>query len=134
MKTANRLPGQESGDWRTIIEGIDKRWQDPRYWTVLKHETGRLTPSFLLAAIDLRRAAEGGVERVEEGRRLYLQLLLSTFEISFWVALICLLLGYPTAYVLTRLSLFAAGTGDVLHHAAGQWPGEFPLAACAIDQ
>ena len=71
-------------------------------------------------------------------QRLYIPLLLRTFEISLTVAVICLLLGYPTAYVLTRLSPFmagllmicrlaavldfASGADDGLdHHPAGEW-------------
>jgi putative spermidine/putrescine transport system permease protein len=109
MKTANRLPKETPSSWRDAFLSIDKRWQKAEYWLVLKHQTSRYTPSFLLAALDLKIGPDGGIVRVEPERRLYVPLLMRTFEISLWVAGICLLLGYPTAYVMTRLSPLAAG-------------------------
>jgi putative spermidine/putrescine transport system permease protein len=109
MKTANRLPDAPPPSWRDALISIDKRWQSETYWAVLKHQTSRFTPSFLLAALDLKIDDSGGVVRVDPDRRLYVPLLLRTFEISFWVAAICLVLGYPTAYVITRLPPLAAG-------------------------
>lgn len=113
MKTANRLPPEQQADWRDTFINIDKRWGETKYWAVLKHETGALTPSFVLAALDLKLSDDGSVTRVAEERRLYVPLLWRTFEISFWVALICFVLGYPTAYVLTRLPPLAAGIGMI---------------------
>ena len=109
MKTANRLPDSAVEAGRETFLAIDRRWQKPEYWHVLKHQTARFTPSFLLAALDLKIGPGGGVIQVEPDRRLYVPLLLRTFEISFWVAGICLLLGYPTAYVMTKLPPLAAG-------------------------
>ena len=81
----------------------------PDYWAVLKYQTGPLTTAFVLAAADLKQDSDGQIIRQPPEQRLYIPLLLRTFEISFTVAVICLLLGYPTAYVLTRLSPFIAG-------------------------
>jgi putative spermidine/putrescine transport system permease protein len=109
MKTANRLPADAPASWKDALIGIDKRWLNPDYWAVLKYQTGPLTTAFVLAAADLKQASEGQIIRQPPERRLYIPLLLRTFEISLTVAVICLLLGYPTAYVLTRLSPFVAG-------------------------
>lgn len=109
MKTANRLPQAEPSSWREALVAIDKRWQDQDRWGVLKHQTGALTPSFILSALDLKQDAAGSIVREPPERRLYLPLLWRTFQISFLVAMLCLLAGYPTAYVLTRLSPRAAG-------------------------
>ena len=109
MKTANRLPEEVSASWKNALTDIDKRWLTPDYWAVLKYQTGPLTTAFVLAAADLKQDSEGHILRQPPERRLYIPLLLRTFEISLTVAVICLLLGYPTAYVLTRLSPFVAG-------------------------
>lgn len=109
MKTANRLPQVEPPSWKEALVEIDKRWLDQNRWGVLKFQTGTLTTSFVLAAGDLKLDSNGGIIRQPPEQRLYIPLLLRTFEISLTVALICLLLGYPTAYVLTRLSPFIAG-------------------------
>jgi putative spermidine/putrescine transport system permease protein len=109
MKTANRLPDEAPPSWKNSLIDIDKRWLTPGYWAVLKYQTGPLTTAFVLAAADLKQDSEGQIIRQPPERRLYIPLLLRTFEISLNVAVICLLLGFPTAYVLTRLSPFVAG-------------------------
>ncbi len=109
MKTASRLPATEPDSWRDAMAEIDKRWLDLNRWGALKNQTGPFTPSFLLSALDLKRDATGAIAREGPERRLYLPLLWRTFQISFLVALLCLLAGYPTAYVLTRLSPRVAG-------------------------
>lgn len=109
MKTTNRLPKTEPPSWKEALVEIDKRWLDPDRWAVLKFQTGALTAGFVLAAGDLKQDSNGQIVRQPPEQRLYIPLLLRTFEISLTVAVICLLLGYPTAYVLTRLSPFMAG-------------------------
>jgi putative spermidine/putrescine transport system permease protein len=104
MKTANKLPKDTPKSWAQTFSAIDKKWLDQSRWAKLKQETGPYTTSFLLAALDLKRDEAGNVVRTVPERRLYVPLLLRTFEISLSVAVICLLVGYPTAYVLTRLS------------------------------
>jgi putative spermidine/putrescine transport system permease protein len=109
IKTANRLPESAPSSWKDAFVEIDKRWLNPDYWAVLKYQTGPLTTAFVLAAGDLKQDSDGQIIRQPPEQRLYIPLLLRTFEISLTVAAICLLLGYPTAYVLTRLSPFTAG-------------------------
>jgi len=109
MKTANRLPENAPPSWRDAFVDIDRRWLTPDYWAVLKYQTSPLTTAFVLAAGDLKQDSDGQIIRQPPEQRLYIPLLLRTFEISLTVAAICLLLGYPTAYVLTRLSPFIAG-------------------------
>jgi putative spermidine/putrescine transport system permease protein len=103
LKTANKLPATPEGNWRETLIRIDKKWADPAYWATLKNESGRITPSYLLAAIDLRLDENGDIARVVPERRLYVSLLSRTFEISLEVALLCALLGFPVAFVLNAL-------------------------------
>lgn len=103
MKTANKLPEAPEGDWRTTLESIDRKWADPTFWGALKTESGWLTPSYLLAVVDLKQTATGDIVAAEPDRALFRALLMRTFEISVEVTLICLLLGYPVAYVLAAL-------------------------------
>ena len=101
LKSANKLPEAAPASWKEALVGIDPKWGERGTWTVLKNESGRLTPSYLLAAFDLQLDEAGAVEPTPPERALYRPLLLRTLEISGEVALICLLLGYPTAYVLS---------------------------------
>lgn len=100
MKTANKLPAVDATSARAALVAIDRRWAEPEPWSTLYAELGRLTWSYLLAAVDLRWTPGQGVEPVAAERALYRALLLRTFEIGLEVTLLCVLLGYPTAYVL----------------------------------
>jgi putative spermidine/putrescine transport system permease protein len=103
MKTANQVPPSPKGSWQETLIAIDRKWSEPAWWAALKTESGRLTPSYLLATVDLRIDAAGQIAPVPPETALYRRLLWRTVEISLEVALLCLLLGYPTAYVLSAL-------------------------------
>jgi putative spermidine/putrescine transport system permease protein len=101
LKSANKLPDAAPAFWREALIQLDPKWGEHATWAVLKNESGRLTPSYLLAALDLQMAEDGSVEAVPSERALYRPLLWRTLEISGEVALLCLLLGYPAAFVLS---------------------------------
>jgi putative spermidine/putrescine transport system permease protein len=103
LKTANKLPDAPQQSWQQTLIGTDKKWADPAYWGTLKNESGRLTPSYLLGALDLKLDDTGRIARVAPERALYLSLLWRTFEISLEVALLCAVLGFPAAFVLSAL-------------------------------
>ena len=87
------MPGRSS-------VGIDRRWNDPAIWSVLKQQSGRVTDFYYLAAFDMRRGGDGAVERAPEQDRLFLGLFGRTLGISVTVTLLCLLIGYPAAHLL----------------------------------
>jgi putative spermidine/putrescine transport system permease protein len=103
LKTANKLPETPQGSWQETLIAIDKKWGDAAYWSTLRNESGRVTPSYLLAALDLRLDDSGSIASVPPERALYLSLLWRTFAISLEVALLCALLGFPAAFVLSAL-------------------------------
>lgn len=114
---ARRLNYSESG-MRSMIIGLhglaldparpvaeqmiaaNPRWGEHRIWQVLASESGRLTPYYILRALDLQLidgslahadSTDGATFRAIFGR---------TFWISGVVTLLCLFLGFPVAYVL----------------------------------
>jgi putative spermidine/putrescine transport system permease protein len=101
LKTANKLPEEAPPSWHEALIQLDRKWGEHETWAVLKNESGRITPSYLLAALDLQLAPDGSVQATPAERALYRPLLWRTLEISGEVALLCLLLGYPTAFVLS---------------------------------
>ncbi len=103
LKTANRLPEAPEGSWRETLVAVDGKWAEPEWWTSLRNESGNLTPSNLLATVDLQLDGAGEVEAVPPEMALYRMLLGRTFVIALQVTALCLLLGYPTAAVLAVL-------------------------------
>ncbi|HOW49015.1 MAG TPA: ABC transporter permease [Rubrivivax sp.] len=93
----------DDAQWRERLLGQDLRWAETDYWLAIAKNTSRWTPDYLLTALDLRRGAAGGIERVAPDQRVFTGILLRTFEISLQVTLLCLLLAYPLAYWLSTL-------------------------------
>ncbi len=82
----------------------DARWANAEFWQAIAKNGSRWTPDYLLASVDLRRTAQGAIERMPDNERAYGGILLRTFHISFVVTVLCLLLAYPLAYWLSTLS------------------------------
>jgi putative spermidine/putrescine transport system permease protein len=96
---------------RDRMLALDPRWGEPKYWHAIANNASPWTANYLLAALDLRRGADGGIERMEPEQRVFGRILLRTFEISAVVTLCCLFLGYPLAWWLSTLR---ARTANVL--------------------
>jgi putative spermidine/putrescine transport system permease protein len=104
MDTARNLPRVEiDSDPRAVVLAADARWGDLEYWRIIRQESGRLTPFYLLAALDLRRAFDGNIVAVPPDRTIFVDVILRTFTISTSVTVMCLLLGFPVAYLLATL-------------------------------
>jgi putative spermidine/putrescine transport system permease protein len=83
---------------------LDARWAEAKYWQAIAKNSARWTPDYLLTSVDLRRDAQGAIERVDSDQRVFGAILVRTFQISAIVTLWCALLGYPLAYWLSTLS------------------------------
>jgi putative spermidine/putrescine transport system permease protein len=78
-------------------------WGEREVWATLEQESGRLTPFYLLASLDLQRDVEGGIVNAPAERAIYREIFARTFWISLIVTATCLLLGYPIACLLASL-------------------------------
>ena len=85
-----------------LIE-LDPRWGEAPYWQAIAKNGSRWTADYLLASVDLRRDADGSIERMPPDQRAFTGILLRTFNISAVVAFFCLLLAYPLAWWLASL-------------------------------
>lgn len=106
MNTYKALPldgAATPSDVKDRLVAIDARWAEPRYWHAIAKNGARWTPDYLLASLDLRRGAQGGIERMPEEQRAFGGILARTFGISALVTLWCLLLAYPLAWWLSTL-------------------------------
>ncbi len=89
---------------REALLAHDARWGELPYWQAIAKNSSRWTPDYLLTAVDLRRNAEGDIERVPAEEAAFSDILLRTFQMSAVVTFFALLLGYPLAYWLSTLS------------------------------
>jgi putative spermidine/putrescine transport system permease protein len=85
---------------RDTLLGIDPKWGEVETWGALARAAGPTTSLFLLAAVDLKRTADGDVVGAPREEAIFVQVLGRTFAIATAVTVLCLLLGYPLAYVL----------------------------------
>ena len=100
--TGRRLAGEVAGAPREVLGAIDPKWNDRETWAVIRRATGTVTDFYLLAALDLRRDANDAVTAAVPEQAVFRNVLGRTLWISGVVTLVCLLLGYPVAYFITR--------------------------------
>lgn len=84
------------------LDDLDPRWADPAYWQAIRRDANPYTDNNLLAAVDLRRNAEGRIEAMPEGASANLAIIGRTFLVSFLVTIICIAIGVPYALIAAR--------------------------------
>ena len=82
----------------------DEDWGEPDIWQTIKLFSPGYTAGYMLNAIDMQVTPEG-VESRPASERIYLKLFVRTFVLSVVITGMCLLLGYPIAYLLAILPL-----------------------------
>jgi putative spermidine/putrescine transport system permease protein len=103
FSTARRLPAEPSTLARDALVALDPKWGERETWAVIRRAGGPLTDFYLLAAVDLRHDADGAVVRVPQDQAVFVNVLGRTFWMSGMVTLVCLLLGFPLAYLAASL-------------------------------
>jgi putative spermidine/putrescine transport system permease protein len=82
----------------------DQKWGDPVIWQTIKLFSGNYTSGYLLNALDLQITPDG-IAAKPPAERIYLKLFVRTLGISLGITFLCLLLGYPIAFLLASLPL-----------------------------
>lgn len=103
LSTARRLPLSDSGSALDQLIKIDARWGDRNYWAAIKHAAGPYTSFYLLAALDRRVSVDGEIVLTPPDQRVFTNIFFRTFWISLVVTTLCLILGYPVAYLLANV-------------------------------
>ena len=106
-KTGRKLkkfdPAKLESSYTDLVLGIDKKWENPEVWSLMKRESGAYTASYYLSAIDAEFGADGGVQTKPDEQRIYMKLLKRTMWLSSLITLLTVILGYPIAYLLASL-------------------------------
>jgi putative spermidine/putrescine transport system permease protein len=100
FNAGRQLPDQLSQPARDALIGIDPAWGERDTWAAIRRAGGPITDFYLLAALDLQRDADHSIIGAPAEQRVFRDVLGRTLWIAAVVTLICLLLGYPVAYVI----------------------------------
>jgi len=86
------------------LPALDARWGEPATWAMLRRAALGVTPLYLLRAVDLDIAADGGVVAQPDDEAIFGRLFLRTLVIAVEVTVLVLLVAYPVAYAMARMS------------------------------
>ena len=111
MKSGRRAGRIEQGPYTQALIDIDEDWGKPETWALIKRVGQPYTDAHYLRAVDLQRDADGSIVDVPEAFAIHLDVFWRTIVISVSVTLMCLLLGYPVAYLIATLP---TGIGNLL--------------------
>jgi len=106
FKTMRHMPIQaaDGAAAREDLVKLDPRWGDTRYWVAIANNDKSWSPYYLLASLDLQTNSDGHIVSVPPDTSAFRAIFSRTFTISLVVTLVALLLGYPLAYWITRLT------------------------------
>ncbi|MFF7709200.1 ABC transporter permease subunit [Pseudomonas sp. NPDC007930] len=96
----SRLPARGEPLREHLLSGVPAL-AEVATWATLKRLGTPYTSLYWLQAFDLKQDA-GGIHYVGPGKALYLDVLARSLAIAASVTLLCVLLGYPLAYWLSR--------------------------------
>jgi len=103
-RKVKKLDMENTASFKDAFFDMNKKWHDPTIWTTIQQFSGKYTDGYFLAAADLQRDAEG-VSAVPEDEKIYFKLFLRTLQMSLTITLMCIILGYPIAFLLATLPL-----------------------------
>lgn len=110
MRAARNAEGAPAGTVfdAAFFAAADPTLASPAFFAAVQQAAGPVSAFYLLAALDLERTAGGEVVRAPADQRIYLDVLGRTLGISAAVTVLCLVLGFPVAVLLTQVQGRAA--------------------------
>ena len=106
MRAAREVSGAPAGTVfdAAFFEAIDPALASADFFAAVQRARGPVSAYYLLASVDLTRDVSGQIQRAAESNRIYLEVLGRTLAISLSVTLLCLVMGFPVALLLTQVS------------------------------
>jgi putative spermidine/putrescine transport system permease protein len=85
------------------IIALNPLWGQPQLWESMRSAASPWSTDFYIVSADMKRSADGGVERVAPEQRIYVYLFVKTLVLSAVITFICLLLAFPISHLLATL-------------------------------
>jgi putative spermidine/putrescine transport system permease protein len=89
-----------SADPREVLTQISPKWDDPGPWATIKQASGPVSIFYFLSSLDLKRNFDNSIVNAPLGDSAFRLAIQRTFEISFGVTALTLLVGFPFAYLM----------------------------------
>jgi putative spermidine/putrescine transport system permease protein len=106
-KTIKTVEAQPEGPIDLI--SLDRKWSQPEYWKAIHEALPPYTDRYLLEALDLTRTDAGEITNLPPEQSVNQTIFTRTFMISGLVTLLCLLIGYPYALLITKATGWVRG-------------------------
>ena len=105
MRAAREVSGAPAGTVfdAAFFSAVDPALASPELFAAVQRARGPVSGYYLLASVDLARNVSGQIGRAAEDQRIYLEVLGRTLAISASVTLLCLVMGFPVALLLTQV-------------------------------
>ena len=100
--SARKLQRAQPASWREAMLEANSDWGEATTWLAIRRAGERFTARHYLHALDLDQGPQGEIVQQPPELRIYLPLLGRTLAVSLTIALLCLLLGYPIAYLIAQ--------------------------------
>ena len=101
--SARKVKRIEEGPYKPALIKAHRKWGEVKTWKLIKQFAPRYTAGYFLAAVDAKQQPGGGIVRVGEDRRIYVDLFWRTLRLSLIITVMTLLLGFPIAYLMAIL-------------------------------
>jgi putative spermidine/putrescine transport system permease protein len=103
IATGRKIEKIEAGPFKDALIQIDPMWDKIETWAAIERAGHKLTPFYLLGALDLEYNTAGQIVNAPKERAVYRDMYVRTFWISLQVTVLTLLMGFPVAYLLATL-------------------------------
>lgn len=103
MKTSRVVVRQDNGPWTPVFETVDPVWSQPGTWGTIRNLSSPVHSLFFLSALDLHRQPDGTIAQQPKDQRIYITIYLRTLAVALAVTFLCIVLGFPLAYMLAHL-------------------------------
>ncbi len=100
--TGRAVRKMEEGPYQAQFIEADEDWGKIETWEIIHRFKTPYTGGYFLTAVDAERTVDG-VQMKPENERIYIKLFWRTIVMSLAITFMCLLLGYPIAYLLAHL-------------------------------